>query len=66
MFFGCIFVFYYLFCYMEVCGVLDIINEFYMVVFYYMFLFCINRNLFLFVEGYNRGLFSIVYNKLLE
>lgn len=66
MFFQVVYVFYYLFYYMERFGVLDLINEIYLFVFYFVFVLRINKKLMLFWEGYNRGLISFEYNFFLE
>ena len=60
---GCIFVFYHLFCYMEVCRVLHITNELHLAALHYVFLPRINRNQSLFAEGHDRGPLSLEHNK---
>lgn len=45
MFFGCVYFFYYLFYELENYGMFDFLNEFYLFVFYFIYVLRINRNL---------------------
>ena len=62
VFLGCTYLFYYLFYYMENCGILDPADEVHLFALHYVYVPRLQRNLDLFTVGHNRGPLSTEHN----